>query len=109
MRTLKGPLTLIEYQKLADVPSELEWFANIDNSKTQWAYKVDIEDVTGFMGTKNPEGMTKYELPVVRPPEKLPVTVSDEPKWDTLPQKKFYAGVLASDASYPTFRIKSPM
>jgi len=45
-------LTPAEYQKLADVPPELEWFANIDNPKTWRAYKIDLEDFTGFAGIR---------------------------------------------------------
>ncbi len=50
-------LTRAEYQKLADVPPELEWFANIDNAKTRRAYKIDIEDFTSLMGIRAPEAM----------------------------------------------------
>jgi integrase/recombinase XerD len=31
-------LTAAEFQGLADVPPELEWFANIQNAKTRRAY-----------------------------------------------------------------------
>ena len=51
----KRALTPAEYQKLADVPPELEWFANIDNPKTRRAYKIDIEDFTSFMDIRSPE------------------------------------------------------
>ena len=57
IRKTKAVLTPAEYHKLADVPPELEWFANIDNLKTRRAYKIDIEDFTGFMGIKSPEAM----------------------------------------------------
>lgn len=50
-------LTVAEYQQLAEVPPELEWFANIDNPKTRRAYKIDIEDFTSFMGITSPEAM----------------------------------------------------
>jgi len=58
---LTGPkyksLTSAEYQKLADVPPELEWFANIDNQKTRRAYQIDLEDFTGFAGIRSPDAM----------------------------------------------------
>ncbi len=53
----KTALTASEYQKLADVPPELEWFANIDNPKTRRAYRIDIEDFTSLMGIRAPEAM----------------------------------------------------
>lgn len=50
-------LTQADFHRLADVPPELEWFANITNPKTKRAYKIDIEDFTGFVGIKRPEEM----------------------------------------------------
>ena len=32
-------LTAVRFQGLAEVPSELEWFANIDNKSTRRAYE----------------------------------------------------------------------
>ena len=40
----KGLLTRKEFQQLADVPPELEWFANIDNARTRRAYQIDLKD-----------------------------------------------------------------
>ena len=53
----KTALTATEYQRLADIPPELEWFANIDNLQTRRAYKIDIEDFTGFTGIRSPDAM----------------------------------------------------
>jgi len=50
-------LTSAQFQHLAAVPPELEWFANIDNPKTRRAYKIAIEDFTSFMGIRLPEAM----------------------------------------------------
>ncbi len=50
-------LTPVQFQHLADVPPELEWFANIDNEKTRRAYKIDLEDFTTFTGILAPEDM----------------------------------------------------
>ncbi len=43
-------LTAREFQSLADVPSEAEWFANIDNANTRRAYRNDVNDFMSFAG-----------------------------------------------------------
>ena len=48
-------LTAAEFQGLADVLPELEWFANIDNPKTRRAYQGDVGDFSGFVGIERPE------------------------------------------------------
>ena len=48
-------LTSAEFQGLAAVPSEVEWFANIENPRTRRAYQIDIEDFMGFVGISAPE------------------------------------------------------
>jgi integrase/recombinase XerD len=45
----KGLLTRKEFQALADVPPELEWFANIDNARTRRAYQIDLKDFTRLL------------------------------------------------------------
>jgi integrase/recombinase XerD len=50
----KGLLTRKEFQDLADVPPELEWFANIDNARTRRAYRIDLKDFMQFVGILNP-------------------------------------------------------
>jgi integrase/recombinase XerD len=50
----KGLLTRKEFQALADVPPELEWFANIDNARTRRAYQIDLKDFMHFVGILNP-------------------------------------------------------
>jgi integrase/recombinase XerD len=50
----KGLLTRKEFQQLADVPPELEWFANIDNARTRRAYQIDLKDFMQFVGILNP-------------------------------------------------------
>src|SRR6266536_2331060 len=42
-------LTAREFQGLADVPPEAEWFANIDNRQTRRAYQNDIKDFMTFV------------------------------------------------------------
>ena len=41
-------LTAAQFQGLAEVPPELEWFANIRNEKTRRAYQQDVKDFTAF-------------------------------------------------------------
>jgi hypothetical protein len=48
-------LSALEYQALAEVPSEVEWFANIDNPRTRRAYRLDINDFMSFVGIDRPE------------------------------------------------------
>ena len=48
-------LTKAEFLKLAQVPPELEWFANIQNERTQRAYRNDLHDFMAFVGIEEPE------------------------------------------------------
>src|SRR6202453_4074244 len=48
-------LTAAEFQKLADVPPEVEWFANISNHHTRRAYENAVKDFMGFPGIVRPE------------------------------------------------------
>lgn len=50
-------LTAAEFQGLADVPAELEWFANIRNEKTRRAYRNDVGEFSAFIGLHSPEEM----------------------------------------------------
>ena len=50
----KRALTAAEFQGLADVPPEVEWFANIENANTRRAYKVDVQDFMTFAGISTP-------------------------------------------------------
>ena len=43
-------LTAWEFQTLADVPPEVEWFANIENKNTRRAYKNDVTEFMRFIG-----------------------------------------------------------
>ena len=43
-------LTAVEFQGLADVPPEAEWFANIDNPQTRRAYRNDLREFMAFVG-----------------------------------------------------------
>src|SRR5580700_7260660 len=48
-------LTAAEFQKLADVPPEVEWFANISNRHTRRAYENAVKDLMRFAGIFRPE------------------------------------------------------
>jgi len=51
----KCALSVAQFEKLADVPLELEWLANITNEKTRQAYKIDVSEFSEFLGLKRPE------------------------------------------------------
>ena len=48
-------LSAAEFQQLATVPAEVEWFANIDNKRTRRAYQIDLRDFMAFVGISAPE------------------------------------------------------
>ena len=48
-------LTNAEFNSLADVPPEVEWFANIQNPNTRRAYQIDLRDFRRFVGLGRPE------------------------------------------------------
>jgi integrase/recombinase XerD len=48
-------LTPVQFQTLADVPPEIEWFVNLTNANTRRAYRQDIKDFMGFAGLHRPE------------------------------------------------------
>jgi site-specific recombinase XerD len=48
-------LTSAEFQRLADVPPEIEWFKNIRNHHTKRAYQNAIKDFMLFAGIQRPE------------------------------------------------------
>lgn len=48
-------LTAAEFHRLADVPPEVEWFANLTNPQTRRAYENAVRDFMGFAGIARPE------------------------------------------------------
>ena len=50
-RTLTAP----EFQRLAEVPPEAQWFANLDSAQTRRAYKNDLKAFMAFTGIVQPE------------------------------------------------------
>lgn len=49
------PLTATTVQGLADVPPEMEWFANFGNSANRRAYEAALKDFIRFTGIERPE------------------------------------------------------
>src|SRR5207245_4299147 len=52
---LPRALSTAQFQTLAEVPPEIEWFANLTNANTRRAYQQDIEDFMAFAGLQHPE------------------------------------------------------
>jgi integrase/recombinase XerD len=54
---LTSPVTLTthQFQDLAAMPPELEWFANLPNANTRRAYRQDITDFQAFARLRQPE------------------------------------------------------
>ena len=50
-RTLTAP----EFQGLAEMPAEMEWFANIGNPRTRRTYRTDVADFIALVGIARPE------------------------------------------------------
>jgi integrase/recombinase XerD len=48
-------LTNADFARLADVPPEIEWFANLGNSQTRRSYENALKDFMTFTGIKKPE------------------------------------------------------
>jgi hypothetical protein len=48
-------LTASQFHTLAEIPAELEWFANLPNPNTRRAYRQDIDDFMAFAGLQRPE------------------------------------------------------
>jgi len=48
-------LTKAEFQTLAQVPPETEWFANLENENTRKAYRGDISAFMRFVGIEHPQ------------------------------------------------------
>src|SRR3954449_1315374 len=48
-------LTAAEFHRLADVPPEVEWFANLSNPHTRRVYENAVKDFMRFTGIARPE------------------------------------------------------
>jgi hypothetical protein len=51
---LPRALSTAQFQTLAEVPPEIEWFANLTNTNTRRAYQQDIADFMAFAGLRQP-------------------------------------------------------
>ena len=51
-------LTAAEFHRLADVPPEVEWFANISNAHTRRAYENAVRDFMQFAGIQAAGGVS---------------------------------------------------
>ncbi len=48
-------LTSTQFDQLAQVPAEAEWFANIDNPQTRRAYQNDLAEFVALVGIERSE------------------------------------------------------
>lgn len=46
-------LTRSEFQRLAEVPPEVEWFANLTNQNSRRAYRNDVSSFVCVVGVRN--------------------------------------------------------
>lgn len=51
---LPRALSTAQFQTLAEVPPEIEWFANLTNANTRRAYEQDIKHFMAFAGLQQP-------------------------------------------------------
>ena len=52
--TSSSALTEAQFHRLADIPLEIEWFANLTNPNTRRAYRQDVQDFMAFVGITQP-------------------------------------------------------
>jgi integrase/recombinase XerD len=50
----EGALPLADFYDLADIPPEIEWFANLDNTNTKKAYEHDVKEFLAFATVTTP-------------------------------------------------------
>ena len=53
--TSSRALTAPEFHQLAQVPPEIEWFANLGTAATRRAYETALKDFMRFTGIERPE------------------------------------------------------
>ena len=54
LRRNAGALPLADFSALADIPPEIEWFANLDNANTKKAYERDVKEFLAFATVATP-------------------------------------------------------
>ena len=60
--TVNRTLTAKEFQSLADVPPEVEWFANLGNVESGRAYENALKDFMNFTDFTNVPAKTSKEI-----------------------------------------------
>ena len=78
-------LTSEEFRRLADVPPEVEWFANLTNAHTRRAYENAVKDFMRLVGIKRPEefrAVTRAHVIAWRDDLRTRVTRGGEPRSD---------------------------
>jgi len=50
----KTTLSAAAFRRLAEVPPEVEWFADLPNANTREAYRRDVVQFMGFLGIERP-------------------------------------------------------
>jgi len=58
-KTRGQALTVEVFERLSDVPPDIEWFANLGNKATRRAYQIAVEDFRQFSGITSPEDLRK--------------------------------------------------
>lgn len=53
------------FRRLAEIPPEIEWFANLTNANTRRAYRSDVRGFMAFLGIAKPEDLRRVRRPHV--------------------------------------------
>lgn len=54
-----------QFRRLAEVPPEVEWFANLTNANTRRAYRSDVRGFMAFLGIARPDELRRVRRPHV--------------------------------------------
>jgi hypothetical protein len=60
-----GALPLADFYELADIPPEIEWFANLDNANTKKAYERDVKEFLAFATVSTPSQLRSWRAGAV--------------------------------------------
>ena len=71
-------LTRAEFQGLAEMPAEVEWFQNLDSLNTSASYQVDLRNFMKFLGIEKAEEFREVT-------RSLGETIFREKTWHRLP------------------------
>jgi hypothetical protein len=78
-----------QFQALADVPIEAEWFANLGSAQTRRAYQNDLKSFMAFAGIGWLDAIEKH--PALR--------LTPEQYWQTVAQKTLFRTIPAFNAA----------